>query len=194
MELETLQDKKRETLRRLNQESNQMTRECIQTALLELMAAETFDHITVTSIIQRAGVSKGGFYRNYKSKEEVLQKICEELFQYLSEFLSEHKIYENTKEWYTYFFETIANHADAYRMLVKAQAPKSVVLQFDEEKLLRKLQRDDSVLERYRALAIAKALAEVALVWFRKGMPETPSEMAEIMMEIFLIRTEKENE
>ena len=79
-------------------------------------------------------------------------------------------------------------------MLVKAQAPKSVVLQFDEEKLLRKLQRDDSVLERYRALAIAKALAEVALVWFRKGMPETPSEMAEIMMEIFLIRTEKENE
>ena len=186
MELETLQDKKRETLRRLNQESNQMTRECIKTALLELMAAETFDHITVTSIIQRAGVSKGGFYRNYKSKEEVLQEICEELFQYLLEFLSEHKIYENTKEWYTYFFETIANHADAYRMLVKAQAQKSVVLQFDEEKLLRKLQRDDSVLERYRALAIAKALAEVALVWFRKGMPETPSEMAEIMMEIFL--------
>lgn len=185
MENDDLREKKRETLRRLNQESNQMTRECIQTALLELMAVETFDRITVTAIIQRAGVSKGGFYRNYKSKEEVLQEICDSLLQYLLDFLSKHKIYEDTKEWFTTFFQNIADHGDAYRLLVKAQAPKSVVLHFDEEKLLRKLQRDDSILERYRAFAIGKTLAETASVWFRKGMQETPEEMAEIMMEIF---------
>lgn len=85
MEKENLKKKKRETLKRLNQESNQITRECIQTGLLELMALETFDHITVTSIIQRAGVSRGGFYRNYKSKEEVLQETPEEMAEILTE-------------------------------------------------------------------------------------------------------------
>lgn len=185
MEKENLKDKKRETLRKLNQESNQITRECIQTALLELMGTETFDHITVTSIIHRAGVSKGGFYRNYKSKEEVLHEICEQLFQYLLEFFSEYKLYEDPKEWFTVFFKNIAEHVDSYQLLMKAQAPKSVVFQFDEEKLLGKLQKDDSALERYRALSMVKTLTESALVWVRKGMQETPTEMAEIMLEIF---------
>lgn len=190
MEKENLKKKKRETLKRLNQESNQITRECIQTGLLELMALETFDHITVTSIIQRAGVSRGGFYRNYKSKEEVLQEICENLFQYLLDFLSEHKIYENTKEWYISLFQSIADHADAYQMLVKAQAPKYIILHFDEEELLRKLQRDDSIVEKYRALAMGKTLIEIASTWFRKGMQETPEEMADILMGIFYIKNE----
>lgn len=188
MEEEILKEKKRETLKRLNKESNQITRECIQTGLLELMATETFDHITVTSIIRRAGVSKGGFYRNYKSKEEVLQEICENLFQYILDFLSTHKIYENTKEWYTFLFQSIADHADAYQLLVKAQAPQYIVLQFDETELFQKMQRNDSVLEKYRALAIGKTLTEIATVWFRRGMQETPEEMAEILMEIFFIK------
>ena len=162
-----------------------MTRECIQTALLELMAAETFNHITVISIIRRAGVSKGGFYRNYKSKEEVLQEICEKLFQYILDFLSEYKLSNNKKDWYRQFFQNIADNSEAYQLLVKAQAPKSVVLHFDEEKMLVKLQRDDSTFEKYRALAITKTLTEITLLWFRKGMLETPEEMADILIGIF---------
>lgn len=185
MEKENLKDKKIETLRKSNRESNYMTRECIQTALLEIMANEMFDHITVTSIIQRAGVSKGGFYRNYKSKEEVLQEICENLFQYILDFFSEYKMCKDIKAWYRNFFQTIADHSDAYQLLVKAQAPKSVVLRFDEEKLLNELQREDSALEKYRALAVGKALTEIALLWFRNGMQETPEKMAEILTEIF---------
>ena len=77
---------KNESLKMSNMESNLFTKECICTALLSLMATETFDHITVTAIIKRAGVSRGGFYRNYKSKEDVLEEICEELFQYILDF------------------------------------------------------------------------------------------------------------
>ena len=57
------------------------------------MSSERFDTITVTSIINRAGVSRGGFYRNYKLKENVLQEISDELFQYIWEFFS--KLLEN---------------------------------------------------------------------------------------------------
>ena len=182
-----LNEQKREALRKLNQESNQMTKECIKTALLSLMGTEIFDTITVTSIINRAGVSRGGFYRNYKSKESVLQEICDELFQYIWEFLSKHDFYENPREWYVDLFQNISDHSDVYQLLINAQAPKTVVLRFEEESLLKKLQKNDSVFEHYRTLAIGKALVEIVLAWFKNGMKESPEEMAEIMLNIFFI-------
>lgn len=184
---EVLNDQKREALRKLNQESNQLTKECIKTALLSLMGTEMFDTITVTSIINRAGVSRGGFYRNYKSKDDVLQEICDELFQYIWMFLSKHDFYENPREWYIDLFQSIADHSDSYQLLVNAKAPKTVVLHFDEERLLKKLQRNDGVFDRYRALAIIKSMSEIIFAWFKSGMQETPEEMAEIMLKIFFI-------
>ena len=100
--------KKKEILKMSNMESNLFTKECICTALLTLMAVKTFEQITVTDIIKKAGVSKGGFYRNYKSKEDVLQQICEELFQYILEYMEEHRLYENTRQWFVEFFNNVA--------------------------------------------------------------------------------------
>ena len=179
-------EKKKEVLKMSNMESNLFTKECIKTALLSLMAGKIFEQITVTEIIERAGVSRGGFYRNYKTKEDVLQEICEGLFQYILEFVTEHKIFENPRQWYIDFFRTIAENQDAYQLLMNAQAPKNVVLKFDEGRILRELQRDESVLEHYRAVVLAKGLAEISLVWVKNGMQETPEEMAEMMLEIYL--------
>lgn len=181
----SLNDKKREKLKQLNYESNKMTKECIQTALLSLMASEVFDQITVTAIIKKAGVSRGGFYRNYASKEEVLKDIAEGLFEYLLEFVSEYKVHENPKEWFGDYFQTIIDHQDAYKLLIGAKVPSAFFFQFDTEKLLRELRKDDSKLEHYRALVMTNALSEVSLSWFQNGMQETAEEMSEIMYQIF---------
>lgn len=178
---------KNEALRMANLESNQLTKKCIRTALLSLMATDTFDNITVTAIIKRAGVSKGGFYRNYKSKEEVLEEICEDFFQYILDFIEKHRFYENTYQWYVDLFGCITENADVFQLLIKAQAPRKVVLKFDEDRILKEFQREDSVQERYRAIAIVKALTEIAVIWFQNGMQESPEKMAEMMLEIFFI-------
>jgi hypothetical protein len=72
---------------------------------------------------------------------------------------------------------------------MNVKAPKNVVLKFDEERILRELQRDDSVLEHYRAVALARALPEIILIWVRNGTKETPEEMAEMMLDIFYIKS-----
>ena len=176
-----------ESLKMSNMESNLFTKECICTALLSLMATETFDHITVTAIIKRAGVSRGGFYRNYKSKEDVLEEICEELFEYIWGFITEHNLYENPKKWYEDLFQSIAENAEIFQLLIKAQVPRNVVLKFDEGRILEKLQKDDSLMEQYRAAAIGKALTEVVVLWFRNGMQESPEEMAKMLLKIIFI-------
>ena len=179
--------KKKEVLKMSNMESNLFTKECICTALLTLMAVKTFEQITVTEIIKKAGVSKGGFYRNYKSKEDVLQSICEELFQYILDYMTEHRFYENTRQWLIEFFYNIAENQETYQLLMNAQAPKNIILKFDEDRILRELQRDESALEHYRAVAIVKGLMEIVVSWVKDGMEETPEEMAEMMFKIFFI-------
>lgn len=178
---------KNEILKMSNMESNLFTKECICTALLSLMATETFDHITVTSIINRAGVSRGGFYRNYKAKEDVLEEICEDIFQYILDFMTGHDLYDNPKKWYEDLFRSIAENAVIFQLLIKAQVPRNIVLKFDEGLILQKLQKDDSLMEQYRAAAIGKALTEVVVLWFRNGMQESPEEMAEMLLKIIFI-------
>lgn len=43
-------------------------------ALLSLMEKNTFNEITITQIVQTAHVGRASFYRNYKDKEDVIQK------------------------------------------------------------------------------------------------------------------------
>ena len=183
--IENLNEKKRETLKKMNQESHETTRECIRTALLALLATETFEQITVTKIINRAGVSRGGFYRNYASKEEILKEIGDELFQYLMNWIMEIRNYTDMRQWYQEFFQNIADNTDAYKLLIKAKVPTDFVFQYDKESLLKALQIDNSNISRYRAIAIANTLADVSIDWFQGGMKETPAEMAEIIYQIF---------
>ena len=180
-----LNNKKWESLKKMNQESHEATRECIRTALLSLLATETFEQITVTQIINRAGVSRGGFYRNYASKEEVLKEIGNGFFQYLMNLVLETKNYTDMKGWYREFFQQIIDHTEEYKLLIKARVPTDFVFQFDQESLLKAFQKDDTDVEHYRAIAIGKALAEVSLAWFKNGMKESPEKMAEIIYHIF---------
>lgn len=51
---------------------NTLTKECIVTALLRLMQTKNYDNISITDITNLAGVSRMAYYRNYKSKDEIL--------------------------------------------------------------------------------------------------------------------------
>lgn len=58
-----------------NKESRKFTRECITTAIVKLMKVKDYAKITVTDICEKAGVSRAGFYRNYKDKEDVMKEV-----------------------------------------------------------------------------------------------------------------------
>lgn len=53
-------------------EINTLTKECILTALLRLMEEKDYCDITITDITSLAGVSRMAYYRNYKTKDDIL--------------------------------------------------------------------------------------------------------------------------
>lgn len=52
--------------------ANLVVRESIETALIELMKKKPLSDITISEIVERAGVSRVSYYRNYYYKEDVL--------------------------------------------------------------------------------------------------------------------------
>ncbi len=62
---------KRLMMERVN-EVNVLTKECIVTALLRLMETKSYQSISITDITALAGVSRMAYYRNYKSKDDIL--------------------------------------------------------------------------------------------------------------------------
>lgn len=175
--------KKKSALNMSNVASRQLTRECIQTALLHLMQDTTFEKITVTSIINRSGVSRAGFYRNYSSKEEVLQEIARTAYEGLTAFITNEKYKGNTFQWYLDFFEIAKVNSDLFKLLVQAKVPHEHI--FHAESSFQQLFANQTPKERYRSIAIGNALKEVTLDWFSHGTKESPEEMAGIMMELF---------
>jgi len=51
---------------------NLIVRESIETALIQLMEKKPFGNITISEIVEKAGVSRVSYYRNYYYKEDVL--------------------------------------------------------------------------------------------------------------------------
>ncbi|WP_036597048.1 TetR/AcrR family transcriptional regulator [Paenibacillus sophorae] len=57
------------------------TREWIFEALLILLETTPYDQIKITSITKKAGVARQTFYRNYKSKDDIIIQYLDDIFK-----------------------------------------------------------------------------------------------------------------
>lgn len=65
-------------------------------SLIELMETHEFEEITVKDISELAEVNRSTYYRNFKSKEDIIKYKLESMMdEYLEEFESKH---DRTKE------------------------------------------------------------------------------------------------
>ena len=63
-----------------NNEQKQFFRDCLYTALIELMTKKPISKIGIGELCSRAGVSRMTYYRNYRSKEEILARHLEDCY------------------------------------------------------------------------------------------------------------------
>lgn len=54
-------------------EANQKVKRKIENALFTLLNRKNFSTITVTDIVQTAGVARASYYRNFRSKEQIIE-------------------------------------------------------------------------------------------------------------------------
>ena len=160
--------KNKDALRMSNEEAQKLSRECLQTALFKLMGQKKFDDIFISEIVKLAGVSRNAFYRNYKTKEALLEGLSETITARLKEALP--KSGHADAAAYTRFFQMVSNNADLFQILLSARAS-----------LADRLMRGD---KSYREIAWEGALSQITIRWFETGMQERPSEMGKLCYEL----------
>lgn len=169
--------------RRSNPAAKAFTRECIRTALIYLMKETPLNEITVTSIIQRAGVSRAGFYHNYTCKEDVLKDISTTLYEKIADYYKEELSNLDPYQRYAQLFHRLKDRSDMFELLLKSQFQFNNVFDFDY--FIHRNEQPATPETHYRFTGMVYAHRFIMREWFQNGMKESPEEMATILCNIF---------
>lgn len=162
-----LTEKQKQTLKRNNAESNYVTREAIREALYILMRKKSFEEIKITDIIARSGVSRSAFYRNYKTKEEILHDTVAELHAVINEGAT-NSLHNN----WSATFRLLRQNQDKLNLIIQAGLEHHLLAQMNQSLDLKS--GADYVVAMNNGL-----IYNVLLYWVKCGMPGTDQEAAE---------------
>lgn len=161
-------------------QANNRTRVRIIRALLHLMAEKNFSDITVTDIVNRAGVARASYYRNFASKEDVIASAGAIIFDdFRRQTADEGRNileYETILRTFRYF--------RAYRRVMltlhEAGFTTTYARMFEEtiEAVAGTMAYND--IRRYCLSFYSGAIFTMFVSWLESGMKETPEEMARI--------------
>ena len=174
---------KKEVLRMNNRESNQLTRECLQLALMHLMSEHPYDKITVSEIVRRAGVSRTAFYRNYTDKEEILRELGDKLINRISDLCEKPELHEKPQLWFEDVFRTVREDKEIISLFDKAGILQNEL--FSGKSISELLYPTKDTKLKYIKIGAESAFFQILISWFRDGMKEDDKEMAAICVELF---------
>lgn len=173
---------KKDILRVSNEESNRITKECIRSALLYLMEVKPYDKITITELVLRSGVSRMSFYRNYKTKDDVVKNICEEIGKDFGKEVRNDAFEKDPRQWLIDYFTKIKENSHILNLIVNSGLSLSAILKslFDFSDYSAAAKSGG----KYSLAAREGALFGITLSWTSGGFAETPEEMADICLKI----------
>ena len=157
------------------QELNAFIKDCITTALIKQMETQSLDKISVTELVKTAGVSRVSLYRNFESKQDVLEKHLMKLIQEWGKEFEE-------KNDAAYFSESLLLHFYKYKdfyLLLNRQGLSSLI--YENIRQATKLEESQNNVERYLKSSVAGAIFGWIDEWLRQGMKESPQEIQAII-------------
>ena len=159
-----------------NKEANKITREKIQLALMKLMGQRPFNSITISEITKCANVSRVSFYRNFNSKEDVINDACKTINERIKTALFNYK--DNYHDFYLAFFKIVKDNKEEMQILLDAN------IAFPPSSIINEIFNSHTKKDYYNLIAKENAFSSILIAWFKGGMQESPEEMAIICNEI----------
>lgn len=169
---------KRDLQRLSNEKSNQITKECILSALIVLMSEKPFDKITITELVKRSGVSRTAFYRNFSSKEDVLSDWSQSILECITNMIVKAVLEDNPYPMYCQIFQLIWDNQKDFDVMLKAGLLQNEYLNASTH--INRQFADFSIMAHYAALGWWGALLNITKDWYLRGMKENISDMADL--------------
>lgn len=146
-------------------------------AMLELLKRKPFSDITVSDLVRKSGASRASFYRNYESKEQIVDEYLEEIF---GRIIEKYPISAaNIREQVPRIFSEIYEWREDLEVLKNA----GLLDQMDHLILrdtIGEIQKNQVLHNKYQPYFFAGAASALIKAWVEFGFTETPEEITDI--------------
>lgn len=153
-------------------------------ALFDLMKVKTYNQITITELVNAADLTRKTFYRNFSSKDDILENYMDDIFKEYVDSLERLECFESSAIINTYF--KICKKNQKFLTLIMEQnllfllhSKYLTYLSAINEKFQKKSISESSVTQYHIAFS-AGGFLQILYLWLKNGLKETPEEMAEI--------------
>ena len=154
--------------------------EYITISLFELMKVKPYNDISITEITDKAKVNRVSFYRNFTSKEDIINKWITSTTQ---NFLSKSDINyqkDSTLDYFTKLFTHLEKYKTEAMLIYKANLFNLLKDEFDNNIInLHKKEYSN-----YKSYFLAGGIFNVYYFWLINGCKETPQQVAEKLVDL----------
>lgn len=168
-------------------ELNLEVKNSLAKALFILLDTKNISEITVSSLVIKAGVARASFYRNFKTKEDVLKYYLSSILnQYKSKYAPDLKHiarYENILRT----FEYVLNYKFELSVLFKSNLGQFFLEAINQYIINETNLNKEKLLQRYPFYSYAGALYNTMYFWVTSGCKESPEKIAKEFFKSFHI-------
>lgn len=148
-------------------------------ALLDLLSEKSLEDILISELIEKAGVGKASFYRNFDSKEDILRRHTDSITM---EFVKTQKIKYDTKHFREYtvmLFEHLENNKNFCLILLNNHLLHIIGDVFDKYFLKNATTYD----EQYKQMFASGGFYNIFKFWLMGGCKESPEELSDMFLD-----------
>ena len=162
-----------------NEKINILVKDSITNALLKLLNKKTLDKISITEITSKAGVGRVSFYRNFDSKEDIIDKYLEKV---TDEFIQNSGIdfkHNDVKTYITVLFKHLEKYKDFTNSLYKSNC-----LYLVEKQFKRIFEMKNYDYNEYKRQFYIGGIYNIYYYWLMNDYKETPEELANNLVDL----------
>ena len=179
-----ISEKSLANLKKYNQESNQITRESLEISLMQLREKKELKKITISELVERAGVSRAAFYRNYSSKEQILEEIFKNTVQGITDKLEEFNFKTEMYQIWVFLFKEAKKEARVISLAIDYNFEKlltQAVFDFLEKRNRNAKKTTNSYMNSFWSSAVVSVLSK----WIKDGMKVPAEKIASLGLPLF---------
>lgn len=166
------------------------TRRAIEKAMSDLLKEKTFDQITTTELVKRAGISRSSFYTHYQDKYEMIDQYQSVFFNKVETIFDQngHDFHKAIYE----IFDFLATESVLSALLSENGTREiHIFLRSKLKTLLNNIipphlgrKKMDPVRLDYQTAYAAHAVFGMVQLWIKRGKQESPREITDILISI----------
>ncbi len=169
------------------------TREWTFEALYKLLENNEYDNIKITDIINKAGISRATFYRNFSTKDDIIKLKVKMFFEFFYvDIVNRYKQLDHDEEIFLIqnFFNTVDEEEKLISTVIKTNLEYLMVqgildiINMQRDKFY-KIVKPNEKSEKYTMEIVASSAWTLLSRWIKNGKEETASELVDIYLATF---------